>query len=106
MHTINVGQFYGGLVGAGFWIVAAVWYLCVWPRSLRRRIDRGEIDAFDGLAKLGRAPLFGYMLLLTAMPIFFGTLNYIGVFGDWIYLPLLTVVVIGTFLVLRRIWRH
>jgi hypothetical protein len=106
MRTINVGQFYGGLIGAGFWIFAAVWCLCVWPPSLRRRIDRGEIDAFDGLAKLRRAPLFGYMLLLTAIADLIGTLNYIEVFGDWIYLPLLTVVVIGMFLVLRRIWRN
>ena len=52
------------------------------------------------------APLFGYMLLLTAIAGLIGTLNYIEVFGDWIYLPLLTVVVIGLFLVLRRIWRN
>src|SRR5438132_14263809 len=93
MRTINIGQFYGGLIGAVFWMLAAIWYLYVWPRSLHRRIDRGDIDAFDGLAKLRKAPLIGYFLLLIAVADLIGTLNYIGVFGDWIYLPLLAAVV-------------
>ena len=106
MWTINIGQFYGGLIGAAFWIFAAVWYLYVWPRSLRRRIDRGDIDAFDGLAKLRKAPLFGYFFLLLAIADAIGTLDYIGAFGSpWVGIALLFVVVISMFFVVRRIWR-
>jgi hypothetical protein len=106
MRTINIGQFYGGLIGAAFWIFAATWFMYIWPRSVRRQIDRGDIDAFDGLAKLRKAPLFGYMFLLICLADLIGTLNYIGAFGDWIYLPLLGAVVISMFFVVRRIWRH
>jgi len=105
-RTISIGQFYGGLIGAAFWMLVAIWYLYVWPRLLRRRIDHGDIDAFDGLAKLRKAPLIGYFLLLIAIADLIGTLNYIGVFGDWIYLPLLSAVVISMFFVVRRMWRH
>jgi hypothetical protein len=105
-RTINIGQFYGGLIGAGVWMLAAIWYLYVWPRSLRRRIDRGEIDAFDGLAKLRKAPLIGYFLLLIAIADLIGTLNYIGFFGDWIHVPLLVAVVIGMFFVVRALIRE
>src|SRR6266481_1639158 len=76
-RTINIGQFYGGLIGAAFWLLVAIWYLYVWPRSLRRRIDRGDIDAFDGLAKLRKAPLIGYFLLLIATADAVGTLDYV-----------------------------
>jgi membrane protein YdbS with pleckstrin-like domain len=107
MRTINVGQFYGGFVGAALWISAAVWYLYVWPRSLRRRIDRGDIDAFDGLAKLRKAPLFGYMFLLIAIADTVGTLDYAGAFGSpWVAIVLLCPIVITMFIVVRRIWRH
>jgi hypothetical protein len=87
-------------------MLAAIWYLYISPRSLRRRIDRGDIDAFDGLAKLRKAPLIGYFLVLIAIADLIGTLNYIGVFEDWIYLPLLAAVVIGMFFVVRGIWRQ
>ena len=106
MRTINIGQFYGGLIGAAVWIFAAAWCMYIWPRSVRRQIERGDIDAFDGLAKLRKAPLIGYFLLLIAIADLIGTLNYIGVFGDWIYMPLLAAVVIGMFFVVRRIWRQ
>jgi hypothetical protein len=106
MRTINIGQFYGGLIGAAFWVLAAIWYLYISPRSLRRRIDRDEIDAFDGLAKIRKASLVGYMLLLIAIADVIGTLNYIGVFGDWIYLPLLAAVGIGMCFVVRALIRN
>lgn len=105
-RTINIGQFYGGLVGAAFWILGAIWYLYISPRLLRRRIDTGEIDAFDGMAKLRKAPLIGYMLLLVAIADLIGTLNYIGVFPDWIYLALLPAVLIGMFFVVRALLRE
>jgi hypothetical protein len=105
-RTINIGQFYGGLIGAAFWTFGAVWYLYISPRSVRRRIDNGEIDAFDGLAKLRKAPLVGYMLLLVAIADLIGTLNYIGVFPDWIYLPLLAAVAIGMCFVVRALIRE
>jgi len=107
MRTVNVGQFYGGLIGAAFWILAAVWYLYIWPRSLRRRIDRGDIDAFDGLAKLRKAPLFGYALLLLAIADAVSTLDYVGVFGnDWVGGVLLCAVAITMLIVVQRIWRE
>jgi len=106
MRTINVGQFYGGLIGAAFWMLGAIWYLYLWPRSLRRRIDRGDIDAFDGLAKIRKASLIGYLLVLIAIADLIGTLNYLGVFRDWIYLPLLAVVVISMFFVVRALIRE
>jgi hypothetical protein len=105
-RTINIAQFYGGLIGAAFWMFGATWYLYIWPRSLRRRIDSGRIDALDGLGKLRKAPLFGYMLLLVAIADLIGTLNYIGVFPDWIYLPLLAAIVIGMFFVVRAVLRE
>jgi hypothetical protein len=105
-RTITIRQFYGGLVGAAFWISGAIWYLYLWPRSLRRRIDSGEIDAFDGFAKLRKAPLFGYMLLLIALADLIGTLNYIRLFPDWIYLPLLPVVIIPMFFMVRALLRE
>ena len=107
MRTINIGQFYGGLVGAAFWILIAIWYLYVLPRSLQRRIDRGDIDAFDGLAKLRKAPLFGYFFLLLAIADTIGTLDYLGAFGSvWVSVVLLCPVVISMFIVVRRIWRQ
>ena len=107
MRTINVGQFYGGLIGAAFWIFAAIWYLYVWPRSLRRRIDRGDIDALDGLAKLRKAPLVGYFLLLVALADVVGTLRYVGVFGDSaIDLLLLGPVLVGMFFAVRALVRE
>jgi hypothetical protein len=105
-RTINIGQFYGGLIGAALFVLVAIWYLYAWPRSLRRRIDRGDIDAFDGVAKLRKAPLIGYFLLLIAIADLIGTLNYIGVLGDWIYLPLLAAVGIAMLFVARRLWRQ
>jgi hypothetical protein len=105
-RTINIGQFYGGLIGAALFVLVAIWYLYAWPRSLRRRIDRGDIDAFDGVAKLRKAPLIGYFLLLMAIADLIGTLNYIGVLGDWIYLPLLAAVGIAMLFVARRLWRQ
>jgi hypothetical protein len=105
-RTINIGQFYGGLIGAAFWMLLAIWYLYLRPRSLRQRIDRGDIDAFDGLAKVRKAPLIGYFLLLIAIADLIATLNYVGLFADWIYLPLLAAVVIGILFVLRRLWRQ
>ncbi len=105
-RTINIGQFYGGLIGAAFWMIIAIWYLYVRPRSLRRRIDKGDIDAFDGLAKLRKGSLIGYFLLLIAIADLIGTLNYIGVFGDSIYLPLLAAVVIGMCFVVRALIRE
>ncbi len=107
MRTINTGQFYGGLVGAALWILAAMWCLYLWPRSLRRQIDRGEIDAFDGLAKLRKAPLFGYMFLLICIADLISTLDYVGAFGNsGIGLALLGGVVIGLFFVVRALKRH
>jgi hypothetical protein len=106
LRTINIGQFYGGLIGAAFWMLVAIWYLYVWPRSLRRRIDRGDIDAFDGLAKLRKAPLIGYFLLLIAIADLIGTLNYIGVFGDLVYLPLFAAVLTSMFFVVRALIRE
>ena len=107
MRTINIGQFYGGLIGAAFWIFAAIWYLYVWPRSLRRRIDRGDIDAFDGLAKLRKAPLVGYLLLLVALADVIGTLRYVGVFGDSaIDLLLLGPVLVGMLFAVRALVRE
>src|SRR5215468_10724115 len=105
-RTINVGQFYGGLIGAGFWALLAIWYLYIRPHSIRRRIDRGDIDAFDRLAKLRQGTLIGYSLLLIAIFDLIGTLNYIGVFGDWICLPLLAAVLIAMFFVIRQLWRQ
>ena len=106
MRTINIGQFYGGLIGAAFWIFAAIWYLYIWPRSLRRRIDRGDIDAFDGLAKLRKAPLIGYFLLLIGIVDAVGTLDYVGAFGSpWIGIALLFAVVISMFFVVRALVR-
>jgi len=107
MRTINIGQFYGGLIGAAFWIFAAIWYLYVWPRSLRRRIDRGDIDAFDGLAKLRKAPSVGYLLLLVALADVIGTLRYVGVFGDSaIDLLLLGPVLVGMLFAVRALVRE
>jgi hypothetical protein len=105
-RTINIGQFYGGLIGAAFWVLVATWYLYVWPRFLRRRIDRGDINAFDGIRKLRKAPLIGYLLLLIATTDLIRTLNYVGVFGDWIYLPLLVAVVLAMLFVVHRLWRQ
>jgi hypothetical protein len=79
---IPYGQFIGGLVGAALFIFGGMWCLYLWPRSIRRKIDRGEIDAFDGLARLRKALLFGYMLILLAIGDLLGTLNQIGFFGD------------------------
>ena len=107
MRTINIGQFYGVLIGAAFWIFAAVCCVYVWPRSLRRQIDRGDIDAFHGLAKLRKAPLFGYMFILITIADAIGTLDYVGAFGSpWVSVVLLCPVVISMFVVVRRIWRH
>ena len=105
-HTINISQFYGGLIGAAFWVLVATWYLYVWPRSLRRRIDRADVDAFDGVRKLRKAPLIGYLLLLIAIADLIRTMNYIGAFGGWISLPLLTAVLIGMFFVVRALIRE
>jgi membrane protein YdbS with pleckstrin-like domain len=107
MRTINIGQFYGGLVGAAVWIFVAIWYLYFWPRSLRGQIDRGDIDPFDGLAKLRKAPLFGYFFLLLAIADTIGTLDYVGSFGSvWVSVVLLCPVVISMFIVVRRIRRQ
>jgi hypothetical protein len=54
----------------------------IWPRSIRRQIDRGEIDAFDRLAKLRKAPLFGYVFIFLAIGDLLGTRNQIGLFDD------------------------
>jgi len=106
-RTINIGQFYGGLIGVAFWMLVAIWYLYFWPRSLRRRIDRGDIDAFDGLAKLRKAPLVGYMLLLIAIADAVGTLDYIGAFGSpWVAIGLLFAVIISMFFVVRALIRE
>ena len=105
MRTINIGQFYGGLVGAALWIFAAIWCLYFWPRSLRRQVDRGDIDAFAGLAKLRKAPLFGYFFLLLAIADTVSTLDYVGAFGNaWVSVVLLCPVAISMFIVVRRIW--
>jgi hypothetical protein len=107
MRTINVGQFYGGLIGAAVWIFVAIWCIYIWLRSISRRINRGDIDAFHGFAKLRKAPLFGYFFLLLAIADTVGTLDYIGVFGNaWISSALLCPVVISMFIVVRRIWRQ
>jgi hypothetical protein len=107
MRTINVGQFYGGLVGAAVWILVAIWYLYLRPRSLRRQIDRGEIDAFDGLAKLRKAPLFGYFFILLAIVDTVSTLDYAGVFGNvWVSVILLCPVVVSMWVIALRIWRE
>jgi hypothetical protein len=106
MHTINIGQFYGGLMGAVFWIFAGIWCLYIRPRSIRRRIDRGDIDAFDRLAKLRKAPLFGYMFLLIAFFDLIHTLWYIGALGDSVDLALGGAVVVGMILVLRALYRR
>jgi hypothetical protein len=99
-RTINVGQFYGGLIGAAFWTLAAIWYLYISPRRLRRRIDRGDIDAFDGLAKIRKASLVGYMLLLIAIFDVVGTLDYVGAFGSpWVAIVLQSPVLISMFFV-------
>jgi hypothetical protein len=107
MRTINVGQFYGGLIGAAMWIFGAIWCIYIWPRSIRRQIYRGDIDAFNGLAKLRKAPLFGYALLLLAIADGVSTLDYVGVFGnDWVGGVLLCAVAISMLIVVRRICRQ
>jgi hypothetical protein len=107
MRTINVGQFYGGLIGAAFWIFGAIWCIYIWPRLIRRQIDRRDIDAFDGLTKLRKAPLFGYALLLLAIADAVSTLDYVGVFGnDWVSGVLLCAIAISMFVVVRRICRQ
>jgi hypothetical protein len=106
-RTINVGQFYGGLIGAAIWMLVAIWYLYVWPRSLRRRIDRGDIDASDGLPKLRKAPLIGYFLVLIAIADAVSTLDYVGAFGSaWVGIALLAAVVISMFFVVRALIRE
>jgi hypothetical protein len=106
-RTINIGQFYGGLIGAAFWTLAATWYLYISPRRLRRRIDCGDIDAFDGLAKIRKASLVGYMLLLVAIADAVGTLDYVGAFGSpWVAIVLQSAVVISMFFVVRGLIRE
>jgi len=106
-RTINIGQFYGGLLGAAFWMLAAIWYLYISPRSLRRRIDRRDIDEFDGLAKIRKASLVGYMLLLIAIADAVGTLDYVGAFGSpWVAIVLQLAVVISIFFVVRALIRQ
>jgi hypothetical protein len=106
MRTINIGQFYGGLAGAVFWICLTIWYLYGWPRSLRRRTDRGDIDAFDGLPKLRKASLIGYFFLLIAIADAVGTLDYVGAVQTWVAIGLQFGVLISMFFVVRAIIRE
>jgi hypothetical protein len=81
MRTINVGQFYGELVDALFWLIAGAWVLYGWPRSIRRKIDRNELTTREGQARLRRfPPQVGYVFILIAIAQIIFELDQLGFF--------------------------
>jgi hypothetical protein len=79
-HAIPYGQMLDDLFTPALLLLGGIWCIYFWPRSLRRQIDRGEIDAFHGLARLKKAPLFGYFAILLAIVTLVGTLERLGLF--------------------------
>ena len=65
MHlAIPAGQFYGGLLEELVWIIVALWLIVFRPRSIRRKVARGELTEADAEAKIRKVhPLAGYAVL-------------------------------------------
>jgi hypothetical protein len=104
---IPYSQYVAQLVGVALFIVGGVWCLFIWPRSIRRQIDRGEVDAFDGLAKLRKAPLYGYGLLLLAISDSITTLAQVDALPRNAFsIALVWVVMIAFVVVGRRLMRE
>jgi hypothetical protein len=65
--AIPYGQFVGGLVGGCFWVLVAIWLLYFWPRLVRRKMARGELDGNEAEAKLKKTAILGYLFILIAV---------------------------------------
>jgi hypothetical protein len=86
--TIPYAQFIGGLVDAGILVLFGVWFLYIWPRSIRKRMDSGALDEEDAHAHVKKAALFGYAFILFAIASLVGTLAQIGFFGYSVVAPI------------------
>ena len=83
MRTINVGQFYGELIDALFWLIVGAWVLYGWPRSIRRKVDRNELTMRESEAKLRKfSPQLGYVFILIAISQIILELDQLGFFEN------------------------
>jgi len=58
----------GRLFSAALVALMGVWFLYVWPRNVRRQIERGDLSEEDGQARLRMCPpSSGYVLFLLAI---------------------------------------
>ena len=89
--AIPYGQFVGGLVGGCFWVLVAIWLLYFWPRLVRRKMARGELDGNEAEAKLKKTAILGYLFTLIAVCDIITTLSQAGYFGESILSPLIMV---------------
>jgi hypothetical protein len=81
MRTINIGQFYGELVDALFWLIAGTWTLFGWPRSIGHKIARQELTTREGQARLRTfPPQLGYVFILMAIAQVIMELDQLGFF--------------------------
>jgi hypothetical protein len=65
---LSPDQSYGELFSAALLVLGGIWVLYVWPRSVRRQIERGDLSEEDGQARLRMcSPSSGYTAFLLAV---------------------------------------
>ena len=66
--AIPPGQSYGDLISAIVCLLMGIWSLYVWPRSIRRQVERDDLSEEDARARFRMfPPSSGYGLFLLAI---------------------------------------
>jgi len=87
------GQFWGGLIEHLLWVLAGSWVLYGWPRSVNRKLQRGQLTEDQAQERLRKLrPQLGYIIMLVGIGLMFMDLWQVGMLG---YSKLLALVPAG-----------
>ena len=96
----------GDLFSAALVALAGVWLLYIWPRSIRRQIERGDLSEEDGQARLRMCPpSSGYAAFLLAI-----CFTYVWLFNNGFFSGIEIIVGVSTLvfslgLIAFAVWR-
>jgi hypothetical protein len=80
--AIPYGQLSGEAITDVILLLIGVWLLWLWPRSVHRKIERGELSEEAGETALRKIPpKQGYLIMIVAIGLMFMKLWQVGFFG-------------------------
>ena len=104
--AIAPGQSFGDLISATILVFLGIWLLYVWPRSIRRQIERGSLSEENGQARLRMCPpKSGYVSFLAAIALTGMWLFNNGFFGGIETIVGVLILVFSVGLVVFALWQ-